>query len=598
LHAAGIGAAIEKTQSLALAARGQGSVAMEIAPDQTGSLLVTASAETHAGRDGVAAPVEVASPLIDARKVQAGWLGEMPLTLDLPELPSTASNAQLHLSLLRGGAGLVERWTHDLRDYPHRCWEQILSRGVAAALALERDDTGWPDAKAVVQEALDNAAVFQGSQGGFSYFAEAEDGDGSSPQAYVPLTAYTVRALALLRSLGHVGSEEIEADARDYLARVVPNARPGNANEPSEDALARAAFAMAARDDVSRDQLDALWSGWKGLALPAQIAATRALARQQHPAAAEAMSRLLANAPARGAVRVLALPQRYDLWMSSDLREQCALIELLRDYPGLSAATTRRALTAGLTDLYAGGVSAVDTQTGAICLIALRDMADLRRSDTAYARFSLGAEVATLSLAPGEMRADSEIDVPAGATQLNVVPQVQGETPASYIAELNYQEDARQARASAVGLSIERRHEVLRKGSWVAIEGQDVREGDWIRITLVIESSAPRHFVAVTDAVPGGLRPTDLALSGVGGLDLGKVSDEGSSVFATRRLDPRNPRFYAEYLPAGRHELHYFARSGNGGDYLAAPAVVELMYGNATSARTAAARIRIAVGGE
>ena len=100
--------------------------------------------------------------------------------------------------------------------------------------------------------------------------------------------------------------------------------------------------------------------------------------------------------------------------------------------------------------------------------------------------------------------------------------------------------------------------------------------------------------MAITDAVPGGLRPTDLAGSGVAGLDLPQVSDEGSDWFRTRRLDPRAPKFYAEFLPAGRHEVHYFARVGNTGDYLAAPALAELMYGESTRARTAAARIAIA----
>ena len=120
-----------------------------------------------------------------------------------------------------------------------------------------------------------------------------------------------------------------------------------------------------------------------------------------------------------------------------------------------------------------------------------------------------------------------------------------------------------------------------------------LREGDWVRVTLVVDTGATRHFVALTDSVPGGLRPADLSLSGVGGLDLHKVDDAGSAYFDTRRLDARSPRFYAEYLPAGRHEVHYFARVGNSGDYLAAPAVAELMYGAATRARTAAARIAI-----
>ena len=51
-----------------------------------------------------------------------------------------------------------------------------------------------------------------------------------------------------------------------------------------------------------------------------------------------------------------------------------------------------------------------------------------------------------------------------------------------------------------------------------------------------------------------------------------------------------------EYQPAGRHEIHSFAKIGNSGDYLAAPALAELMYGSATRARTAATRLRIATG--
>ena len=196
MHVEGIGAVLDEKQPLALAGRGQGSVAIDIAPANAGVLLVTASAQTPAGRDAVAAAVEVESPYIDARKVQAGWLDQVPLALNLPALPPGGRDPHLQLSLLRGGAGLVERWSQDLHEYPHRCWEQILSRAVAAALALERGDATWPDARAVVQEALDNAAVFQSNSGGFSYFAEALDDESWSdrPQPTFPLTAYTVRA--------------------------------------------------------------------------------------------------------------------------------------------------------------------------------------------------------------------------------------------------------------------------------------------------------------------------------------------------------------------------------------------------------------------
>ncbi len=588
LHAQGIGAPSQQTDTIDLAARGQDSFALEIAPQNAGTLHVVASAQTPQDNDAVAATVEVATPMIAARKVQAGWLQSQALVLDIPALPAGASAAELHVSLLRGGAGLIERWTHDLREYPHRCWEQILSRGVAAALAIERGDTkDWPDAADVVQEAIDNAPLFQDGNGEFRYFAEVPQFELAGQPHPVALTAWSASALALLRELGHRVAPAVEKSAQEFLSDQT------NADQTKPDAIDDIAFAAAANATLSREAADRLWQTWDRLSLPGRIAATRALAKSSHPAAAEALDKVLGAAPKRGQVRVLTLGQRYDRWMSSAMREQCALIGLLRDYPQLDATQHAQAeLLAGLTDLYAGGIEAVDTQTGAYCLIGLRDAQAANTGAVPSATIRLGDKQSELRLPVGTDRADWRTSVDA-TTQLRIEPSASEAAPASYTAELHYQEDARQARASAVGFSLERRYELLREGRWAPMTGHALREGEWLRITLSVQTAAPRYFVAVTDAVPGGLRPTDLRLSGVAGLALANVSDEGSYWFGTRRLDPRTPRFYAEYLPAGRHEVHYFALAGNVGDYLAAPASAGLMYGSASNARTAATRLQI-----
>lgn len=588
LHAQGIGAPSQQAGTVDLAARGQDSFALEIAPQNAGTLQVVASAQTPLDTDAVAATVEVATPMIAARKVQAGWLQSQALVLDIPALPAGASAAELQVSLLRGDAGLIERWTHDLREYPHRCWEQILSRGVAAALAIERGDTkDWPDAAKVVKEAIDNAPLFQDGNGEFRYFAEVPQFELAGQPHPVALTAWSASALALLRELGHRVAPDVEKRALEFLSDQT------NADQTESGAIDDTAFAAAASATLSREAGDRLWRAWDQLSLPGRIAATRALAKTEHPAAVEAFEKVLGEAPKRGQVRVLTLGQRYDRWMSSAMREQCALIGLLRDYPQLDATQHAQAeLLAGLTDLYAGGIEAVDTQTGAYCLIGLRDAQTTNTGTTPSATIRLGDKQSELRLPVGTDRADWRTSVGA-TTQLHIEPGASAAAPASYTAELHYQEDARQARASAVGFSIERRYELLRKGRWAPMIGHALREGDWLRITLSVRTAAPRYFVAVTDTVPGGLRPTDLRLSGVAGLALANVSDEGSYWFGTRRLDPRTPRFYAEYLPAGRHEVHYFALAGNAGDYLAAPASAELMYGSASNARTAATRLQI-----
>lgn len=613
----------QRTQALSLPAGGQTHLSLRIAPTDAdlhdgaaATMTALASAQQDTGdalveddavaADAVAASIELASPRIETRKVQAGWLGEDPLQLQLPALPASAADAGVQVSLLPGMDGFAQRWIDDLRDYPHRCWEQILSRGVAAAVALERGETArWPDAKAAVREALDNARVFQNENGEFRYFADSQyDRPAfSEDNRHIALTAYSVRALRFLRALGHPVPEQALEDAERFLGKIKLSPPKNTAAQSvvvaklsgkDLDAASDVAFATAALDTPVAATVDALWQRWPELPLPARLATARALSHSGHPQTKQALAALVEHTQRRGLARAFRLDQRYDRWMSSDLREQCEFIGLLSAMPDAGDPALRRALIAGLGDLYAGGIDRVDTQTGASCLMALHDVAR-ERSDAATALEIAHADArVALSLrdgTPAPWRAP--LTAETATAPLRLMPRVAGDAPASYLAEVHYSEDAHHAQASAVGLALERNYAVLRGGDWKPTDRQTLRDGDWIRVTLTVRTTAPRHFVALTDAVPGGLRPTDLTLGGIAGLDLARVSDTGSFWFETRRLDPRAPKFYAEFLPAGEHRVHYFARIGNAGDYLAAPATAELMYGAVTRARTAATRIRI-----
>ncbi len=580
--------------TLSLPARGQAAFPLTIAPtdaDGAPRMLDAVAAtriDTAEGTavDATAQPVELASPVIAARKVQAGWLGAETIDLGRPPLPPGAGTATVAVSLLPGADALMHDWIDALHRYPHRCWEQMLSRAVAAAVALERgEDARFPDARATIREALDNVAVFQSEHGGFRYFADLPDPGYDDNDANAPLTAYSVRALRLLQAMGHPVDAPSLAQAESYLFQ--------RAREVGNDpwSLARTAFAVAAQEKPLRHAVDALWSAFATLPQPAQVATARAMVNGDHPAAAEAVSRLLAATRARGEARVLTGGARVDVWMSSRLGEQCELIALLLQRPDLADAATRRGLIAGLTDLYAGGIDAVDTQTGARCLMALHALEPGGARSPVQLRIDHGAGSASLILpADGTPQTWS---APASAN-LRLTPRIEGDAPASYRVEYRYTEDARRAQSTAIGFALQREYAVLREGRWTPVAGQTMRDGEWVRVTLRLDTGAERHFVAITDEVPGGLRPTDLALSGVAGVDVQAVSDTGSYWFRTRRLDARAPKFYAEYLPPGRHEVHYFALIGNAGDYLAPPALAELMYGETTRARTAAQRLRIA----
>ena len=578
------GAEADATAQVPLVAGGQAPFALQVAPtdaDQarTSALRAVAAARVNGVADAVSRGITLASPRIRATRVQAGWLGRRPVQLDLPTLPRTATDALLSVTLLPGADALVHDWIDDLHRYPHRCWEQILSRAVAAAVALERGDGDrFPDAKAAIDEALRNIAVFQDERGAFRYFAD-EDGNSRGDPV---LTAYSVRALRLLSTLGYDVPLKPISKADGYL-----NLAHRNLDDSEGDRI-RLAYVAAGQERPRRDLTDRVWSAFDTLPLHAQVAAVSAMADGQHPQASVAMQRLMKRAPLRGEARVLQAGERSDRWMGSDLREQCALLDVLYRHPALVSEADRRALVMGLGSLYSGGIDDVDTQTGAVCLMALRALPKAEGSGVTL-EVAHGDARTTLALADGAPRTFTTPALAGGAVRMRGT--VPGEAPASYRVEVQYTEDAREATSTAIGFALERRHAVLRDGQWVPVQGQQVREGDWVRVTLVVRTAAERHFVAITDDVPGGLQPTDLTLSGVAGLDLQAVSSTGSGWFGTRRLDPVAPKFYARYLPEGTHEVHYFARVGNAGDYLAAPAHAELMYGAATRARTGAQRL-------
>jgi len=253
--------------------------------------------------------------------------------------------------------------------------------------------------------------------------------------------------------------------------------------------LARFAFAAAARTGVQPAQLDTLWRYWDDLPLSAQVATARALEANAHPAANEAKQRLIAATVERGGARSFRAADRQDAWMGSNLREQCSLIALLDREPGTATAEARRALVAGLMDLY-GGTRAVDTQSGAICLMALQDAARDAGGDVS-ARVELGAANGDLTLAAGERNVQWSAPL-ANAGRLRIAPAMASlrETPTGFIAELRYEEDARVARASAIGLAITRRYAVFRDGKWQPLKEGAVREGEWVRITLAIDNGA------------------------------------------------------------------------------------------------------------
>lgn len=560
---------------------------LPLVPGRQGVLDLLARADAPGGNDAISSMVPVQSRSAEVTLPQAGWLAS-PVSLRLPALPPGASEPTLDLQVHAGTAGWRAAWLHELREYPHRCWEQTLSRAVGAAIALQdaADRADWPEAQAVVDEALGSAYSFRDDDSGFHFFTPRWN----AGDATALLDAHTLRQLGWLERLGQPVPAELIEPLRERVDRQVER----RIKKPTRQDLEALAVAVAAQAGEGRvpnaKAVERLWQSWDSLGWHARSELVQALAGAPGSEARleEGLARLAEAGRDRGLRRVIESSRDEGWAMGSGLRDQCAVTATLWMLDSTPARLPRRqAMLRGLQDLYSGGTASLDTQASLRCLLALRTI------DSALA----GGVVPTeLEVAHGPSQARLSVDgrqrmvrfeAPANADPLDITPVGDADATLNYIARLRYRQDQAQVEAGGVGLSLQRRYAVLRGGRWVGLGESVPRQGDWVRVTLVVQVPAMRHFVALTDPVPGGFVTRDVGLRGVAGANAQALADPGSSWFGERQTGTNEVRLYAEALPPGRHEVHYFVQAVHPGRYFAPPAVAELMYGRASRANTA-----------
>ena len=415
----------------------------------------------------------------------------------------------------------------------------------------------------------------------------------------------TLRSFGLLHTLGfeppkHT-QEDLERAVKSTLSELGRRA-PDADYDVRWEIAAQAAGALTDPASLDNSALDMLWNGWAHLSWYGRSELVRALTRKPKFAeqAQAGIQRLRAAGVQKGLRRVLHDERDFTYVMGSDLRDQCGVVTALYELDkGSDGEQARRGLLRGLQDLYSGGTASLDTQSSAQCLMALHAVANSMPVDDRERTvlLSLGAANHAATLTPHQDQAEwsQKIAMPAdGATDtLRLQSQDTSDATLNYSAELRYQLDLQQAKPHAVGMRLERSYQVLRAGAWVELAKTTLREGDWVRVRLVLDVPAFRHFVAITDIVPGGLVSRDISLSSVGGADIRRVGSLGSWWFDSRQTGQNDVKIYAEQLPSGTHEVFYYAQAVQPGDYFAPPAVAELMYGRASRSTTAPSRIVI-----
>ena len=106
-----------------------------------------------------------------------------------------------------------------------------------------------------------------------------------------------------------------------------------------------------------------------------------------------------------------------------------------------------------------------------------------------------------------------------------------------YSTKLSYSPKLTSSVAHNAGMDIKKEYFVERKGRWIKINSPlKVKRGEIVKVDIFLSLPAARHFVVISDPIPGGFEPVNRELSTASIVDSEKVEldDSSNSLFFQR----------------------------------------------------------------
>lgn len=497
----------------------------------------------------------------------------------------------LELSVSPTALGGMEKVVEYMRDYPYSCWEQKISRALAAALYKKikksvSDKDLWSDADAFVKKVLDEAPAYQAPNGGMAYY------QGKNEYVSPYLSAYTGLVLMRLKQDGYEISPDVWNGLKEYLYAFFRNTPDGVPPQVLRTARLMSVPFLAASDGrliVSCD-FDIMMRD-----LPMMSVFEKALllrAASMNPAykktADEVRQSLTAGVNVTsGTVLFQNADETFlSALLASPARNNCAVLAAMtvNGKPETDADVAEK-LFKGIASLRRKDGTWGNTQANAFCMAASAGYAAAFEAEPVSMRVRgkldkdvlLTADFKAQSDAPAEVK---KVLAASDAGNRTVSFEKEGTGRYYYKTVLTY--PAAKGDAVIAGMEVRRSYEVERGGVFVPV-GKDtfLKRGELVRVTLNVSNPAPRTFVVVSDPVPGALEPVNRELETASKFDADKA-DESTGTFLSgfyfREIAHSAVNFYAETLEKGEYVMTYAAQVVADGKFNAFPAKVEAMY--------------------
>ena len=547
--------------------------------DGKGEIALTFKAEGGAGADALRLKLPVLAMTETRTAAEYGSSNgegaEIPVAV--PDAVKSYGG-RLSVSVSAGVLNGLAPTVRAMRDYPHPCWEQKLSRALAAAVYVKNktavsSEELWADADAFVRDVLKQASAYQAENGGMAYFVA----DNARVSPY--LTAYTAFAFDFLTRAGYAVNVNVQAKLADYLTGFFK--RTDRAFDPAEMLTARLLSAdyLKKRGLVSDADIAVFDES-----LPQMTAFDKALYLRLR--LTDALVDDLVNASFQTSGTMVFKDAPNAATLASSAKSTCAAINAFDD------EKTAERLMRGAYSLRGANGTWTNTQANAFCLTALSDYAEKTKTDvdlSLEAEFD-GDDVLSAdfkSTADPSVSGDAVLKAENAGKTAKLEISADGKGRYYYQTVLSYPSDP--SRGVNAGLRVERRYFVENGGGFVPFDDATVlKRGDRVKVELTVTTPVSLPMVALRDPVAGAFEPIDSSLATAG------TAEQDNGAFYFKDTGRAAVGFYADELPAGTHTVSYAAQVVSGGVFTAFPAKVEAMYTPDVFGLTAADRVKVA----
>jgi hypothetical protein len=441
------------------------------------------------------------------------------LSLALPEARQK-EHTLLSLRLDRGPLDAVLQALDYLREYPYGCVEQTCSRLIPQLVwqrvQRARRRGGAPvDAlsPAMVKESLQRLASMQNPDGGYGWWRQG--------RSDVWMTAYVVFSLSLVDGLA-------AADAQQRACAFLSARLLDAENRDDEDAFALFALAWLGQTPPPR-AVEVLVGRWDRLRLTEQAKLAWAMAARKHPDAARRLQ-MVSDAvvpEARKFLKAVARDdQKHARWYQPAATEALAFLLLAdlklapsRGPEGLSAADRQTVVAFLLQHRQVGRWHSTRDTALAVLALLLHEERTTDGADAGKLSLEINGTERFQTLLGGLEQAPIAVDLrddalASGDNRLELVAR--GLDPASlgqprhYTVSLRYFTTEQEIPPDAQGLQVSRTYQLLDDRQRVVRalrEGETVRVGQRLRVTLKVRAERPLGYVLLEDPKLAGCEP-------------------------------------------------------------------------------------------